>query len=398
VRGGNLVVTEPSIRDAVRQAILPLWNSYYFFALYANAESYQASASTASEHVLDRYILAKTRSLAARLTAQLDEYNVPAACQELREYLEVLTNWYIRRSRDRFWAGERAALDTLWTVLEAVCRVAAPLLPLTTEAIWRGLTGEQSVHLADWPELASWPADDELASAMDLVRAVCSTALGLRKARQLRVRLPLARLVVAHPDAPSLAPFAELIRDEVNVKEVELSDDPASLGTFELAVNPRVLGPRIGAKVQDVIKAVKAGNEVRSGDSIIAAGVELEPGEYEVRLAAAHPQSTSALPGNAGLVELDMSVTPELAAEGTARDVVRTVQQARRDAGLAVSDRIKLTVGADGSVADAVRAHADFVAGETLAVELAVVPFDSVEASAQPVGDGGSVRVSLATA
>ncbi|HUC24696.1 MAG TPA: DUF5915 domain-containing protein, partial [Streptosporangiaceae bacterium] len=229
-------------------------------------------------------------------------------------------------------------------------------------------------------------------------RAVCSTALGLRKARQLRVRLPLARLVVAHPDAPSLAPYAELIRDEVNVKDVELSADPASLGTFELAVNPRVLGPRIGAKVQDVIKAVKAGNEVRSGDSIIAAGVQLEPGEYEVRLAAAHPESTSALPGNAGLVELDLSVTPELAAEGTARDVVRHVQQARRDAGLLVSDRIKLTVGADGSVADAVRAHADFVASETLAVELTVVPFDSIEVPAQPVGEGGSVQVSVAVA
>jgi isoleucyl-tRNA synthetase len=398
LRGGNLVVNEPSVRDAVRQAILPLWNSYYFFALYANAESYQARSSTASEHVLDRYILAKTRSLAGRLTELLDEYNVPAACQELREYLEVLTNWYIRRSRDRFWAGDQAALDTLWTVLEAVCRAAAPLLPLTTEAIWRGMTGEDSVHLADWPQLADWPADDELASAMDLVRAVCSTALGLRKARQLRVRLPLARLTVAHPDAPSLAPYAELIRDEVNVKEVELSEDPASLGTFELAVNPRVLGPRIGAKVQDVIKAVKAGNEVRSGDSIIAAGVELEPGEYEVRLAAAHPASTSALPGNTGLVELDMSVTPELAAEGIARDVVRTVQQARRDAGLAVSDRIKLTVGAGGGVADAVRAHADFIAGETLALELTVMPFESIEVPAQPVGDGGSVRVSVAVA
>jgi isoleucyl-tRNA synthetase len=398
LRGGNLVVNEPSIRDAVRQAILPLWNSYYFFALYANAESYQARASTASDHVLDRYILAKTRSLAGRLTELLDEYNVPAACQELREYLEVLTNWYIRRSRDRFWAGDQAALDTLWTVLEAVCRAAAPLLPLTTEEIWRGLTGEDSVHLADWPQLADWPADDELASAMDLVRAVCSTALGLRKARQLRVRLPLARLTVAHPDAPSLAPYAELIRDEVNIKEVTLSADPASLGTFELAVNPRVLGPRIGAKVQDVIKAVKAGNEVRSGDSIIAAGVELGPGEYEVRLAAAHPQSTSALPGNTGLVELDMSVTPELAAEGTARDVVRIVQQSRRDAGLAVSDRIKLTIAADGAVSDAVRTHADFVAGETLAFELTVVPFDSIEAPAQPAGDGGSVRVSVATA
>jgi isoleucyl-tRNA synthetase len=396
LRGGNLVVNEPSIRDAVRQAILPLWNSYYFFALYANAESYQAKSSTASEHVLDRYILAKTRAAVEEMTGLLDEYSVPAACQVLREYLEGLTNWYIRRSRDRFWAGDKAALDTLWTVLEAISRAAAPLLPLTTEAIWRGLTGDESVHLADWPDLGDWPADDELASAMDLVRSVCSTALGLRKARQLRVRLPLARLTVGHPDARSLAPYADLIADEVNVKQVDLLADPASLGTFELAVNPRALGPRIGAKVQEVIKAIKAGNWERTGDSISAAGVALVAGEYELRLVAADPDSTSPLPGNSGLVALDTAVTPELAAEGTARDVVRTVQQARRDAGLAITDRIRLTVGADGITAAAVRAHSQFIAGETLAVEVDVRPAAEVDAPAQAVGDGGSVRVRVA--
>jgi isoleucyl-tRNA synthetase len=397
LRGGNLVVNEPSIRDAVRQALLPLWNSYYFFALYANAESYQARTSTASENVLDRYILAKTRTTVGEMSALLDDYNVPQACQVLREYLEGLTNWYIRRSRDRFWAGDKAALDTLWTVLEAICRAAAPLLPLTTEAIWRGLTGEPSVHLADWPDVADWPADDGLASAMDLVRAVCSTALSLRKARQLRVRLPLAGLTVGHPDAQSLAPYADLIRDEVNVKRVELTADPAVLGTFELAVNPRVLGPRVGAKVQEVIKAVKAGNWAHEGESIVAAGVTLEAGEYDERLVAADPDSTAALPGNAGLVALDTAVTPELLAEGTARDVVRIVQQARRDARLAVTDRIRLTVGADGAVADAVRAHADFISGETLAVDLIVAPAAEVDATAQPVGDGGAVKVIVAT-
>jgi isoleucyl-tRNA synthetase len=396
LRGGNLVVNEPSIRDAVRQAILPLWNSYYFFALYANAESYEARASTASENVLDRYILAKTRAAVAQLEQALDVYDISAACQQLREYLEVLTNWYIRRSRDRFWAGDRAALDTLWTVLEAVCRAAAPLLPLTTEAIWRGLTGGESVHLTGWPRLEGWPADESLADAMDLVRAVCSTALGLRKARQLRVRLPLAGLTIAHPRAETLAPFAELIRDEVNVKDVTLSADPASLGTFELTVNPRVLGPRLGAKVQEVIRAVKAGNVERIGERVTAAGVELAAGEYEVRLAAAHPDSTAALPGSAGLVELDTAVTPELAAEGTARDVVRVVQQARREAGLAVSDRIRLTVGADGDVADAVRAHTVFIGRETLAVDLIVVPLDAADAPAAAVSDGGWIKVIVA--
>jgi len=398
LRGGDVAVSMPGVRDAVRQSILPLWNSYYFFALYANAESYSARSSVASKNVLDRYILAKTRAAVAQMEQLLDVYNISAACQELRDYLEVLTNWYIRRSRDRFWAGDTEALDTLWTVLEAVTRAAAPLLPLTTEAIWRGLTGGESVHLADWPRLEDWPADDRLAGAMDLVRAVCSTALGLRKARQLRVRLPLARLTVAHPDAEALVPFTGLICDEVNVKEVTLSGDPASLGTFELAVNPRLLGPRIGAKVQEVIKAIKAGNVLQTSDSVIASGVELQAGEYEVRLAASHPDSTQALPGNTGLVELDTEVTPELAAEGTARDVVRIVQQARRTAGLAVSDRIALTIGADGPVADAVRTHADFIARETLAATVDVRPGDDVAADPQPVGDGGAVRVAVAAA
>jgi isoleucyl-tRNA synthetase len=397
LRGGNLVVTEQGIREGVRQAILPLWNSYYFFALYANAEAYQAARSVQSEHVLDRYILAKTRTAVTSIAARLDGYDIGGACQALRDHLEVLTNWYIRRSRNRFWAGEPAALDTLWTVLEAICRVAAPLLPLTSEAIWRGLTGGESVHLQDWPDVSAWnpdSADEELAGAMDLVRAVCSTALSLRKAHQLRVRLPLASLTIAHPDATSLAPFTGLIAEEVNVKAVELAQDPASLGRFELAVNPRVLGPRVGAQVQQVIRAVKAGEWAQSGDGIAAAGVQLEPGEYDLKLAAADPDSTSALPGNAGLIALDLRVTPELAAEGTARDVVRIVQQARREAGLDVSDRIRLTVGADGAVAGAVRAHAGFVAAETLATDLEVRPSAEVSGDPHPVADT-AVRVAL---
>ena len=397
LRGGNLVVTEQGIKEAVRQAILPLWNSYYFFALYANAESYQAQRSTASEHVLDRYILAKTRAAVTEMEQLFADYDLGGACQLLREHLEVLTNWYIRRSRQRFWAGDRAALDTLWTVLETLCRAAAPLLPLTTEAIWRGLTGEPSVHLTSWPQVSGWPADGPLAGAMDLVRAACSTALGLRKARQLRVRLPLASLTIAHPDAESLAPFADLIAEEVNVKSVELSADPGRLGTFSLAVNPRQLGPRLGAKVQEVIRAVKAGDWVTSGAGISAAGVQLEPGDYDLKLVAADPDSTSALPGQAGLIALDTRVTPELAAEVTARDVVRIVQQTRRDAQLAVSDRIRLTLGADAGTAEAIGAHAAFISAETLAVTLEIRPLAEVPADAHPLPgtNPGTLKVAL---
>jgi len=397
LRGGNLVVTEQGIREGVRQALLPLWNSYYFFALYANAENYEASVRTGSTHVLDRYILAKTKTAVEELGEQLDIYNVAGACQTLREYLELLTNWYIRRSRSRFWEGSRDALDTLWTVLETVTRAAAPLLPMTAETIWRGLTGGTSVHLEDWPDVAAWPSDQALADTMDLTRNVCSAALSLRKARQLRVRLPLASLTVAHPEAPGLSEFADIIKDEVNVKDLVLLADPASLGQFQLTVNPRVLGPRLGKQVQEVIRAVKAGQWTQAGEVVTAAGAELQPGEYELKLAAADPDSTMALPGSNGLIALDVAVTPELVAEGTARDVVRVIQQARRDGGLDVSDRITLVVGADGAVADAVLTHAAFIAGETLATELAVVTAAEITAASapQPVGDGGEVRVAI---
>jgi isoleucyl-tRNA synthetase len=399
LRGGNLVVTDQGIREGVRQALLPLWNSYYFFALYANAEDYTARPRLDSTSVLDRYILGKTRTLVENMAAEMDVYDVPAACQELRDYLELLTNWYIRRSRDRFWDGDPQALDTLYTVLETVTRAAAPLLPLAAETIWRGLTAGESVHLTDWPDVSGWPADEDLAATMDLTRSVCSAALSLRKNRQLRVRLPLARLTVAEVGAARLAEFADIIKDEVNVKNLVLSPDPASLGATTLTVNPRALGPRLGKQVQEVIKAVKAGDwSVSPEGDVTAGGVALQPGEYELKLTAADPDSTLALPGTSGLISLDTSVTPELAAEGTARDVVRVVQQARKDAGLDVSDRITLSIGADAAVADAVRAHADFIAGETLATALQVLPAADVLADPQPVGENGKVSVQVARA
>ncbi len=392
LRGGDLVVTERGIRDAVRQAVLPLWNSWYFLALYANAEGKEGTWRVDSTHVLDRYVLAKTRQLVVSVTESMDNYDISGSCASVREYLEVLTNWYVRRSRDRFWSGDTDAIDTLHTVLEVVSRLTSPLLPLTAEAVWRGLTGERSVHLADWPAADDLPADDKLVAGMDRVRQVCSSALALRKANKLRVRLPLARLLVAAEDAAVLEPFVELIRDEVNVKEVELTTDVAAHGHFELVVNARACGPRLGADVQKVIKAVKAGEwTTADGGTVVAAGIELLDGEYERRLVATDPGATAELPASSGLVVLDTAVTAELTAEGIARDLIRVVQQARRDAGLDVSDRISLTVHAPEDVGAAVRTHEGIVGGDTLAE---VVAYGEVETGFDgTVGDGVDVRV-----
>ncbi|MGE5826742.1 MAG: class I tRNA ligase family protein, partial [Micromonosporaceae bacterium] len=394
LRGGDMPVTESGIRDAVRHVLLPLWNVWYFFSLYANAEGYEARARTDSPHRLDRYVLAKTGELVADVTARMDEYDISGACASVRSYLDALTNWYVRRSRDRFWSGDRDAFDTLYTVLETVTRLLAPLAPLTAEEIWRGLTGERSVHLTDWPSASRWPADHELVSTMDAVRDVCSGALSLRKAKALRVRLPLRRLTVATPAAAALRPLADLVADEVNVKEVVFADDVTAYCEQVLTVVPRTLGPRVGGAVQQVIRAVKAGEWSLVDGRPVAAGVTLEEGEYELRLVAADAEHSAPLPGGEGVVVLDTEVTPELAAEGLARDVVRVVQQARRAANLDVADRINVVVQAGAAVADAVRAHHDFVAGEVLAHALT---FGEVSPSgfAGEAGDGETVQVAV---
>lgn len=375
LRGGTLTVTEEGIRGGVRELLLPLWSTYYFFTLYANAAGIEATWRTDSPHVLDRYLLAKTRQLIGDVTSDLEALDSPMAAAKLRDFADVLTNWYVRRSRDRFWAGDdRDAFDTLYTVLETVARVAAPLLPLIGEEVWRGLTGGRSVHLEDWPDQNLFPEDDELVAAMDRVREVASSGLALRKARALRVRLPLARLTVVTLST-GLEPFADVLRDELNVKAVDF--EPLSEGSLEafgitrrLTVNARALGPRLGKDVQRVIQAAKAGDWRNEGDSVVVGGTPLELGEFELELDAADPSSAIAFLSDGGFVILDTVTTPELEAEGLARDVIRTIQDTRKAAGLEVSDRITLSVtGSDTSDIAALARFAETIAGETLAIE-----------------------------
>ncbi len=374
LRGGDLVVSRKNITDAVRGVINPIWSTWYFFTLYANTDGYSAQLRTDAPGVLDRYALAKTRQLLDEVTAALDTYDISGATNAVATFLDALTNWYVRRSRDRFWQGDRDAFDTLATVLAYLCRITAPLLPLVSEEIYRGLTRERSVHLTDWPSPDELPADPDLVAGMDRARDVCSAASSIRKAQQLRVRLPLPRLTVAAPGAEALRPFADLIADEVNVKAVDLTDDVSAAGELVLQVVPGVLGPRIGRDVQKVIQAVKAGSWRRESDgSVVVGDRTLAEDEFTLRLVARDEATARALADNSGLVVLDTDVTPELAAEGLARDVVRLVNEARREARLSVGDRIRLSLVAPADVWAAVRAHRSYVADETLAVELGAV-------------------------
>jgi isoleucyl-tRNA synthetase len=371
LRGSDFSVTEAGIRETVRQILLPFWNAWYFLGLYANAEGTRGQTRTDSTHVLDRYILAKTHELVEKTTREMDAYDLFAATGGVRDFLDVLTNWFIRRSRDRFWRGDQEAIDTLHTVLEVLCKVSAPLLPMVSEKIYSGLTEiNSSVHLTDWPAAADLPADPELVLSMDRVREVCSLGLSIRKANARRVRLPLANLTVAHEDAESLRPFIALIADEVNVKNVTISTDLGSGAEAVLQVLPGTLGPRLGGRTQEVIKAVKAGDWSRDGDQVTAGGIELLAGEYTLKMGSSLDGSSMAMGDGRGMLSLDLELTPELEAEGRARDLVRLVQQTRRDVGLDVSDRIVLVLGVPEFIRRSIQPFLDMVSSETLATAI----------------------------
>ncbi|MFC7943969.1 isoleucine--tRNA ligase [Microbacterium oxydans] len=392
LRGGNLAVTEEGIRSGVREFLLPLWNSWYFFATYANASGaagYEAQWSTDSTDVLDRYILARLGDLVREVRADLEGLDSTTASARLRDFAEVLTNWYIRRSRDRFWTGvtedpkSREAFDTLYTVLETLTRVAAPLVPLISERVWQGLTGGRSVHLTDWPDEAQFPAADEIRDAMDAVRELSSVGNALRKKEKLRVRLPLARFTVVSPLAASLGQFEDILREELNVKSVELvalaDDTAAEYGiAHRLSVNARAAGPRLGKDVQKAIQAARSGDWSEEAGVITAGGIALEPSEYELVLeTTGRPEGEAlAIVPSGGFVLLDTRTTPELEAEGLARDVIRAVQETRKNADFDVSDRIRLVLRFQDDADTAAVVSAFELAGiaaETLAEEYFVI-------------------------
>jgi len=370
LRGLDFSVSETGIRDTVRRVVLPFWNAYYFLTLYSRAAGLEGRERTDQTDVLDRYLLGELNRLVADSTAALDAYDLYGACETVERFLDTLTNWYIRRSRERFWSGDQDAIDTLHTALVCLCRVSAPLLPLISEHVHGGLTGGASVHLLDWPEAGAFPVDEDLSRGMALVRDACSTLLSLRKSEGLRVRLPLASATVATPDVDLVRPHLAIIRDELNVKEIVLTDDVAAHGRRELVLNPKALGPRLGGATQEVIVAHKRGDWEETGDGVRVGSHDLVSGEFDFRLVSDSDGAAATLPRDGGIVVLDTAVTPELELEGVARDLIRRVQQERRDAGLDVSDRIRLTVGGPADVLEALEVHRDLVAGETLALEV----------------------------
>ncbi|MDH5596819.1 MAG: class I tRNA ligase family protein, partial [Candidatus Peregrinibacteria bacterium] len=378
VKADDLRFSEKGVSDVVRNFILPIWNAYSFFVTYANIDEWKANRSplTANRsNKLDQWILEELNKLIVQETEYMNAYDLHKASNAIYEFVDNLTNWYIRRSRRRFWKSEDdtdkdSAYQTLYTVLTTLSQVIAPFMPFVSEEIYRNLTSEESVHLTDYPTPGSDKADEKLMQEMFVAKTIVSLGLAGRAKKKIKVRQPLSRVQIAlaeQYDKSLLEDQMETIMEELNVKAVEIIENASDLATVIAKPNAKLLGPKYGKEVQTIINEAKQGNFERlENGNISVLSYELAPEELEI---AYMGSGGSDIETQAGiLVALDMSITPELEMEGRARDIVRQIQELRKAADYKVDDRITIAlIGVDSAL---LSAFGDYIKAETLATEI----------------------------
>lgn len=374
ILGSNFMKAEPVsvdkegrvFNDTIKTILTPLWNAYHFWTLYANAGNIKAVADATSTNPLDKYIVAELNEVIRITTNALDEYKPDIAVKEFVRFLDVLNNWYIRRGRARFWDEEQDAFNTLYYVLTEFCKILAPFAPFISEHIYKNLTGAESVHLADWP--VAQDIDRTIVNDMRRVQSIVSVGKQLREQYKLRNRLPLKSVTIAGADAQQ---YADIIRDELNVKDVNFIKDIKSVAdSFVYLITPKI-GARLGSALREIVPAVKQGNYKIDGDKLVVGEYTLNADEFENRLTVRDGVTGAALPDNTTVVVLDTEITPELVQEGLANDALRFIQDSRKSAGLDVSDRIKMVYSGDDEIVAAVAAHEHRIKNDALIVELA---------------------------
>ncbi|WP_264375033.1 MULTISPECIES: isoleucine--tRNA ligase [unclassified Wolbachia] len=383
VCGGNLLLDKEGnlVRDVLKNVIKPIWNSYHFFTMYANADGIKAEICQDYQSTIDRYMISKCFEAVEGIQASMNNYNSQEACKILTDFFEVLNNWYIRRSRERFWKSDldqdkTDAYNVLYTVFYYMLRAAAPLLPLITETIWQGLKyKETSVHLADFPQSDRY--DSELIAKMDLVREICNSALSIRNTFNIRIRQPLGSMTIYHRSSCDFLEneYQEIIRDEVNVKKLELVNRLEDIASLELKLNFPLLGKKIADKIKKLVQYVKEEKWKQIENEQIFLGDEtenytIEKGEYELLLKA-NSEYSSVFDNNKGIVILSTELDDELILEGLARDVVRLIQETRKQADFHISDRIRVIIKTeDEKIKEAINTWVEYIKEQTLALSL----------------------------
>jgi isoleucyl-tRNA synthetase len=379
-----------AIGEGVRLFLKQLWSTYYFYVLYANAaeQDLRRGGADASDPAdlpdLDRWALSRTAATAELVAERLDAYDATSAGRAIAGLVDELSNWYVRRSRRRFWDGDISAFETLRTCLLTVSKLLAPFCPFIADEIYDNLDGSlASVHLCDFPRAADLaPRDEELERAMELARETVRLGLGARGQAKIKVRQPLAEAVVVADGRERLGieRLAAVVREELNVRRVRFVAAAEELGSYEVKPNYRTLGPVFGKEMPLAAQAVAAldpqrvAAAVRDGGAlgIAVGGREHTLTSDDVILTMRAPDGYSVEREGAHAVALDLAIDEDLRAEGRAREIVHAIQNARKTAGLQVEDRIELALDGDASLLEAATAHRDYIVRETLAVELAL--------------------------
>ncbi len=394
-----------TVGESVRQFMLQLWNVYSFFVLYANAGNVDLDPNRRPDTDLDRWVLSRLAATTDTAIDRLDDYDTTGAGRAIAAFVEDLSNWYVRRSRRRFWEAEPAAFATLHRCLVALSKLLAPLTPFVADEIYGNLDGgEPSVHLCDYPEPAEGALDRRLEEAMGWTRAAVELGRAARAQAKAKLRQPLAEALVAAKGSvrEDIERFADVLLEELNVKRLRFVASADELGRYEAKPNYRVLGPRLGRGMPEAAAAIEALDPhavatLRAGGrvGIVVEGREHSLDEDDVTIALAPLEGHQLAQEGDLAVALDLVLDDELRREGLAREVVHAVQAARKSAGLNVEDRIALTLGGDAELLDAVRAHEGYVAGETLATALR---YDASEAGGPAKIEGRELRIALAAA
>ena len=402
-------VFEDGIRESTRQTLLTLWNVFSFFATYADLDGWQPEAgwspsSPAPEatHVLDRWILGELVDTTAEVTEALDGFDALRAAQRIGRLVDDVSNWYVRRSRPRFWkSSDPAAHATLHHVLVRTAELLAPFTPFLADELWSTLTGGLSVHAADWPAPPAATADQGLATEMAAARTLVALGRAARTDARIRTRQPLRRALVLHPGVELSPEVRAEIAEELNVHALEDVDTLGDLVSWTVVPNFRALGPRLGPKV-NVVKAALAAADgsalqraLEADGQVEVAGVVLGADEVQVR-AESHGDLALAQEGP-WAVALDLELDEGLRVEGAARELVRLVNDLRKEQGFAIADRIEVSLHATGRAADAVASHGPWLAGEVLALRLEVVDAPPEGAVAADL-DGEPVALRLTAA
>ena len=396
-----------TIAEALRQFLLQLWNTYSFYVLYANANGIdrEPQSVAADETELDRWALSRLHATIDIVRDRLDNFDATTAGRAIQAFVDEISNWYVRRSRRRFWDGDETAFATLRTCLLATAKLLAPFCPFVADEIYDNLDGsEPSVHLCDFP--TAGVRDPDLEYAMAVARETVRLGLAARAQAKLAVRRPLraAVVVATGSEREAIERMSEIVREELNVRELRFVSEADELGEIELKPNYRTLGPRFGKHIPMAAAAVAGLDAVRAAATLRDGGhVAISVDGKDHELTADDLQaSMKPLEGyqvereGSHAVALELEIDEELRVEGWAREIVRVIQRARQDAGLEVTDRILLTIDGDESLVAAARAHQGYIAGETLAVR---VNYESLDGSLAPIDiDGRQLRVGVALA